>query len=851
MATIQSTIKLFDGYSPIIRNMVTATRNIISALDSVQDSSRDAFDASALNAAKNALLDAENAYDDVEKNVRDSANEQRDFNKEIRSGAGASSDLLSKFKSLAATVAAGIGIKKAFDMSDEIVSTQARLNMLTGSLEETQALQDQIFASAVRARGAYQDTADTVAKLGLLAGDAFNSNDEIVAFAEILNKQFTISGTEAANVGNTMRQITQALASGVLRGDELNSVFENAPTIIQDMAKYLDVPVGQVRELAAEGKLTADVMKKAMFKFADETNAKFEQMPMTIGQIWTEIKNYALKAFEPVLLEINNIVNNDDFKAAVHGMTSMFSGLASTVLQVFSTITGTIGKIAKDPQIQNMVQGIISAFSRMKTVVMRVINTIGDIMYKVLTNPNIHKAVEFITGLFVKLGEVAVPVFQVIGDAIDWVLDNLSWIAPVLGGVVSAFVAYNAVAAITEAVTWAITAAKTAYVFILSIFNTTAAAATAAQWGLNAAMYANPIGIIIGLVVALIVAFVMFTEQVVGAVWWLGALFKNIGLWVANLAVGIWNTVKNIGQWFKNMGLSVWAVIQNIGFGIANFFLGVWESVKAIASNIATAFENAWIWIQEKFWSMVDSLMSGLKSLVGAINDCLGWLGVEIDTSGFDFAAKKVEELAGKYKEYQDIGDAFASGSSTYEYKDVSEPWEENPIDWGADFQEGFNTYDTFQEGWGSDAYAAGAAIGADIHDQIMGIFDMFSFGNTGDTGAGSAGAGAETLDLEAFDFGAFDVESDELDSISGSSGDTAANTAKAADALDYAEEDLKYMRDIAEREAVNRYTTAEIRIEQNNENHISSEMDLDGVIGYLNSGLEETIAVAGAGVHY
>ena len=146
---------------------------------------------------------------------------------------------------------------------------------------------------------------------------------------------------------------------------------------------------------------------------------------------------------------------------------------------------------------------------------------------------------------------------------------------------------------------------------------------------------------------------------------------KNIGLWIANVALGVWNTIKNIGLWFQNLFNAIWAIIQNIGFGIANFFLGIWESVKAMANNIGIAFSNAWIWIQEQFWKLVDSIMQGLKNIAEGVNNALGWAGINIDTSSFDVAKGKISELQGAYQDFQDIGAAWDTGFHTYEYVDV------------------------------------------------------------------------------------------------------------------------------------------------------------------------------------
>lgn len=196
---------------------------------------------------------------------------------------------------------AAISVQKVIELADSMTSTRARLDIMNDGLQTTDELQSMIMKSANRSRAAYQTTADAVSKMGIMAKDAFSNNDELIKFTELINKQFTIAGTSAAGIDAAMLQLTQAMSSGVLRGEELNSVFEQAPTIIQTIADYLGVPIGKIREMAAEGQITSTIVKNAMLASADEINAKFAAMPMTFSQVWTIAKNIALEAFTPVL----------------------------------------------------------------------------------------------------------------------------------------------------------------------------------------------------------------------------------------------------------------------------------------------------------------------------------------------------------------------------------------------------------------------------------------------------------------------------------------------------------------------------------------------------------------------
>lgn len=212
----------------------------------------------------------------------------------------AADDLADRLKRLAGAYLSLQGAQRLISLADAYTQTTARLDRMNDGLQETAELQQMIMASAQRSRGAYQDTADMVGKLGTLAGEAFSSTAEIVAFAEQLNKQFALAGTSAEGQAAAMLQLTQAMASGVLRGEELNSVLEQAPTITQSIAKYQDITTGELRQIASEGKITAEVVKAAMFAAADETNAAFESIPLTWAQMWTGVQNVGLDALQPL-----------------------------------------------------------------------------------------------------------------------------------------------------------------------------------------------------------------------------------------------------------------------------------------------------------------------------------------------------------------------------------------------------------------------------------------------------------------------------------------------------------------------------------------------------------------------
>ena len=294
MASIRSQLVLVDRMTAPLRSIQRAMNLALNSFESMQAASGRVIDTRSFQRAREELARLGAQLDELEEQARQAGG----------AAGGAADAMQSKFMRAAAVIGAAFSVKNIIGLADAMTQTQARLNLITGDLEKTAALQDQIMASANRSRASYQSTADAVAKMGIMAKDAFSSTDELVAFTELINKQFTIAGASAAGQEAAMLQLTQAMASGVLRGEELNSIFEQAPTIIQTIADYLGVPIGQIRQMASEGQITAEVVKSAMLASADEINAQFEAMPYTFAQVWTMIQNTLLQAFEPLIQAI-------------------------------------------------------------------------------------------------------------------------------------------------------------------------------------------------------------------------------------------------------------------------------------------------------------------------------------------------------------------------------------------------------------------------------------------------------------------------------------------------------------------------------------------------------------------
>lgn len=371
MSSIQTAIELSDRMSAPLYNICTAVNMVISNFEALEYASSTAIDTSSMEEARQLLADGMVGLQDITSATESARRKQEEYNQKIQAGSQHTDVLLNKVKSLVGAYVGISTVKNALDLSDELTQTTARLDMmvsqynaLNGTMQTTDELSQMIFLSAQNSRASYMDTAASVAKLGNNARDAFASTGEIVQFAELVNKQFTIAGASATESSNAFLQLTQALGSGVLRGDELNSIFEQAPNLIQTVADYMDVPIGKIREMASDGQITADIVKNAMFAAADDIDAKFNSMPMTWGQLWTYYSNQALMTFQPVLQRLNEMANDQHMQTALTGIMNALSGAASIALNVIDImVTGGAYIVDNWSMIAPVIGGVAAALA--------------------------------------------------------------------------------------------------------------------------------------------------------------------------------------------------------------------------------------------------------------------------------------------------------------------------------------------------------------------------------------------------------------------------------------------------------------------------------------------------------
>lgn len=294
MATLKAMFKLFDGYSTTIDKISRGT-----------------------DTATDKIINASRGTDN--------------FNRKLEATGASANVANSGLKKLVGTFISLAAIKKGMDITDEFANTSARLNLINDGLQTQLELQDKIFAAADRSKGAYGDMANAVSRLQLLAGDAFASNDETIAFTELLQKSFKVGGAGSSEQSAAMLQLSQAMASGRLQGDEFVSISENAPLILEAISKYTGKSRGELKELSSDGAITADIIKNSMFAMADDINTNFETIPMTFADIWNKISNGALKAFRPIMEATSNLINSDGFMNIVNGVITGINILSKTI----------------------------------------------------------------------------------------------------------------------------------------------------------------------------------------------------------------------------------------------------------------------------------------------------------------------------------------------------------------------------------------------------------------------------------------------------------------------------------------------------------------------------------------
>lgn len=491
----------------------------------------------------------------------------------------------------------------AAQTADELTSIRSRINLINDGSQTTAEIMDKIYGAANRSRGSYIDMADSVAKLNMLAKDAFSSNDEAIAFVEQLNKQFKISGASVQEASAAMYQLTQAMAAGKLQGDEFRSIMENAPLLAQSIANEMGLSVGQLKEMSSQGLITADIIKNALLGSAEETNEKFAEIPMTFAEVGQSIQNQLIQAFQPVLEQISTIPQSGEFQAlsegvgvAIRGMAAAVQGSIGLISAAFaglriaiSTITQTVRSfgslfITTMPRITTVVLGTIAAFTAYRVAVNACSAQTAALTVKTLA----YNAAQILTTTATKAFYTAVTVLRV---------------------------AFGATVFLIGALTMPLTVLRSLFAALRSGMLLTAVA----QRVLNAAMKANPVGLLISVLVTLVTVFATAAAAGNG----FGSTLSSVFSTIVHTAVWGVNKIIEALNWLI-------AKLNSVGDKVAKFFGGTFTAIAQVDTISADTAQD----IVNTAGDMASQVFNGLSGGGDTGLDVGGGGGGDYDTSG-------------------------------------------------------------------------------------------------------------------------------------------------------------------------------------------------------------------------
>jgi tape measure domain-containing protein len=511
--------------------------------------------------------------------------------------------LMNAAKAGAAFAGAAIGIEaagralkdmavSAIKTTDQLTQLRARIDLINDGSQSTAEIMDKVFSAANRSRGSFLDMADSVAKLNLLAKDAFTSNDEAIYFVEQLNKQFKIAGAGVQETTSAMYQLTQAMAAGKLQGDEFRSIMENAPMLAQSIAQEMGLSVGQLKEMSSQGLITADIIKNALFASAEETNAKFAEIPMTFQDIGTKLQNDLIAAFQPVMEELGNMTSSDAFMSVLNELAFSFKVVAAAAQVSIAIIKG--------------------AFSGLGVVITTIKNIVSSFVQLFVTSmPLITAAIIGVSAAF--LAQKAIIASHNTMLALLTVRTTLVTAASViLGGAIGAvglaFGAFRAIAMTTQAVIMAIRTANIASAVAMGVAKVATLALSGATAILNAIMMANPIPIFVGALMTLVAVFGLSRAAAGGFSETLSEVFSTI------VHTAVWGVNKIIEalNWLI-------AKLNSVGDKVAKFFGGTFTAIQQVDTISADTAQ---------------SIVNTAGDIMGQITSGLSGGGGDLDVGG-------------------------------------------------------------------------------------------------------------------------------------------------------------------------------------------------------------------------
>lgn len=693
----------------------------------------------ALKSVNNALRQSENKTTKAKKATDRWANSLLQTRNNAKSTNSALKTVLSTVKKIAGAYVGIETVKLGIQTSDKLTRAENRLNNLEGATPETTAeTMDKVYAAAQRARTGYTGMLSNVSKTMILAGESFQGNiDNAIRFQEIMAKAYTVGGASPTEASTSMYQLVQALGSGTLAGDELRSVREGAPLAYKAIEKFAQGVYDtdeSLKQLASDGKISAEIVTAAIMdaEFSEKIDKQFEKTKKTFGQTWDSIKNMATKAFEPALQALNDALKNP---AVQRGIEMLGVGLCA-IGNLLGWVFGLFG---------SFFNWCADNWNWLKYIVVGVLVVIAAYIVKLTAVTLINAAIQIASWIAVHW-QIALIILIIVA-AIAAIL----WLAEATGGGCKFMVGALLVVA--------------AALLLIGI------------------IIGNVALIIIAIVIALAAVFLAFAEEIVGGIYWIGAVFANVGL------------------------------------GIANFCVALFNSIKAICINIGVAFNNAWHKGESGFWDFIASCLEGLDWLAKPLSKIAELFGKSFNYEDFTASIRaKADYHDSKVKDYVSVSDAWNNGINHFEYKDLSDAYDK-----GA--RVGSNIQETVG-GWGTAI--ANKLSGLTDADSLKNMLGVDGLPNPNDPSYDIEGAWKEP------------TINDLLSTVDGIN-----------DKMDVSDDDLEFLRKIAEMEWRNEFTTAEIKVDMTNNNTVNGERDLDGIVEYLADVLRDEMAVVAEGVHY
>ena len=921
MAGIQTSIKLNDQMTATLRRIEGSLDKLISKMGNLEKSVSRTMNNMSQSTNKAAINEQRLASQTLRTQINaEKLNREKIKTKQLIDKANSSQSRFNRTMSQGVSIASTLGnaikvglgaylgtqaISNTIGLADTMQMTRNRLDLLNDGLQTTDELENKIYESAMRSRAGFLESADAVAKLGLRTGKVFDNMDEVIAFNETLNKMFVIAGTGEHERYSATLQLTQALGSGVLRGQEFIAVSEAAPNVMQAVADYMDVPIGKLKDMGAEGEVTADIVKNAMFKAAEQTNEKFKKMSYTFGHIWTGIKNSAIKAFRPVLKQISSITSSPRWIKLIDGIGIAIGKIANWTSKLFDELSKSI------PRAFDWVESNWGTIEGVFTTLFDLLN-------------DIYNAAKWVAEMFIKNWSLIEPIVWGIVWAIAAMKAELAWGA-IVGfatklkgifetiylfcsyltgsGLVTAFKALG----LSAIASWglAIVAVVAGLWFIVRLIGK-AFGVTISFFGFLCAMFASlwvmiwNTGAISWNICMYIVAILATVVNVIlSLVWNLIALILNM---ISAAVQFIIISVHACGAFILACLWDVAAVILNViwmvGQFVVNCFVWLCDNAGIICDNIGIYFQNLGTTMKAAFYDAISACIKWLASLINKLSgipligdkfkgaaDSLSNIG-----KGFKDSAKSIRATKKEYKSLKSFG---SIDTETFKYKNPTKVADKvinsyggidtetykyaNPVDVGK------YTWNTLDKSlpmaslkgsdtvikaykWG-DKFKLSDLFGGSKNDlkdfdyeKVISKFkedalqqsliptaqDYTKIPTSGKNGSGAGGSGYTPIsDAGKYANGGFG-DNPALQGILENTKDIANNTSVKAD-----DEDLSYMRDMATRQAIDRHTTRNVKIEMSNSNNFNNGMDFDTFLKQLYKTVAESVNSSASGVHY